>query len=60
MLGRNVRMVNFEPESSEGIFFFAGASENSSVYTILRPMKGQHTLGLQILLYSAKPKCSGI
>lgn len=60
MLGRNVQMVTFEPESSQGIFFFAEASEKSSVYTILRPMKGQYTLGFQILLYSAKPKCSGI
>lgn len=29
MLGRNVQMVRFEPESSQGILFFAGASEKS-------------------------------
>lgn len=32
MLGRNVQMVSFEPESSQGIFFFAGASEEFCLF----------------------------
>lgn len=53
-------MVGFEPESSQGIFFFAEASEKSSVYTILRPMKAQHTFGFLMPLCWSEPKCSGI
>lgn len=50
MLGSNVHMVSFKLASSQEVFF-AGASEKGQLISILRPKKGQHTLGFLVLLY---------